>query len=124
MKVTAYIGFLCVWLITSCNRSETIFAPPPSGQSVAIIINPTSEGVNIDADADALDSVGYTFSGVVDMSITKYIEAGGRVTGARVTGSAEKTAFKDALAKLRKNKKLSGYRIFYIEDGSSERVEL
>ena len=123
MKLIVYLGIICVCLMTSCKRGESIFAPPVSGQSVAIIINPTEEGINIDADALALDSVGYAFSGVADLSITKFIEASGRVAGVRVSGKAEKTGFKDAIAKLRKNKKLTGYRIIYIEDSSSKRVE-
>lgn len=123
MKVTAYIGILCAFLLIGCKRSENILAPPPSGKSVAIVVNPTEGGINIDADALALDSVGYAFSGVEDLTITKLVEASGRVAGVRVVGNEDKAKFIDAIAKLKKDETLSAYKIFFIESSSSTPVK-
>lgn len=119
MKAIIYTGILCLCLMTSCNRSATVFDPPSSGQSIAVIINSTPAGVS----AEAIDAVGYAFAGVGGLAITNFVEASGKVGGVRVEGSEETTDFKEVLAKLKKNKKLSECRIFYIGEGSSKRVE-
>jgi len=120
MKTIAQLGVLYFGLMMGCNRSASIFDPPPIQQSAAVIVSSTPAGV----DNIAIDSVGYTFSAVAGFTITKQVDASGKVAAVRVEGSAEKTDFKEALAKLRKNEKLSEYRIFYIESSASKAVEL
>lgn len=119
MKAITYAAILCLCLMTSCKRGETVFAPPPSGQSAAVITNSTPAGVT----ADIIDIVGYAFADVVDLSITNFVEQSGKVGAVRVDGNGETVDFKQVLAKLRENEKLSECRMFYIGEGSSKRLE-
>ncbi len=119
MKTITYTAILCLCLMVSCNRSTSVFDPPPSGQAAAVISDSTPAGLS----AELIDTIGYAFSDVADLAMTNFVEASGKVGAVRVEGSDEKVDFKVVLAKLRKNEKLSGCRIFYIGAGSSERVE-
>ena len=119
MNAITYAAIFCFCLMTSCKRSETVFAPPLSGQSAAVITNSTPAGVS----ADVIDTVGYAFADVVGLSITNFVEASGKVGAVRVDGNGETVNFKEVLAKLRKNEKLSECRMFYIGEGSSKRLE-
>ena len=119
MNTITYAAILCLCLMTSCKQSETVFAPPPSGQSAAVVTNSTPAGVS----ADVIDIVGYAFGGVIGLSITNFVEASGKVGAVRVEGNGETVDFKEVLAKLRKNEKLSECRMFYIGDGSLKRLE-
>ncbi|NOY00567.1 MAG: hypothetical protein GXP30_12650 [Verrucomicrobia bacterium] len=119
MKAITYTGIFWLCLMASCNRSTSVFDPPPSGQSAAVISDSTPAGLN----AKLIDTIGYAFSDVDDLSMTNFVEASGKVGAVRVEGSDETVDFKVVLARLRKNEKLSGCRIFYIGAGSSQRIE-
>lgn len=119
MKAITYTGIFWLCLMISCNRSTSVFDPPPGGRLAAVISDSTPAGLS----AELIDTIGYAFSDVADLSMTNFVEASGKVGAVRVEGSDETVDFKAVLARLRKNEKLSGCRIFYIGAESSERVE-